>query len=109
MFLSFFNFFFCFPFIFNIFSKTAGANHGRDSIDSMTDVLARSFDMTGTMNVDDDDDMMNSVNINRDELDKFSFDADILDSYTNIETAAAAATSLNGRENSRYVTNIYIS
>ena len=75
----------------------------------MTDVLARSFDMTGTMNVDDDDDMMNSVNINRDELDKFSFDADILDSYTNIETAAAAATSLNGRENSRYVTNIYIS
>ena len=94
--------------MFYYISKTAGANHGRDSIDSMTDVLARSFDMTGTMNVDDDDDMMNSVNINRDELDKFSFDADILDSYTNIETAAAAATSLNGRENSRYVANIYI-
>ena len=36
-----------------------------------------------------------SSGLKREELDKFSFDADILDSYTNIETAAAAATSLS--------------
>ena len=41
-----------------------------------------------------------SSGLKREELDKFSFDADILDCYTNIETAAAA-TSLDGERRAR--------
>ena len=52
-----------------------------------------SFDMMGPEE--------NSSSLKREELDKFSFDADILDSYTNIETTAAAATSSEGQERAR--------